>query len=207
MEQIRLEGDSPLRAVRTIDPKVNRSFPVELPSAANFVDRHDWGLTPLGARSQWSPLLQTMVSVVLSAAQPMHLIWGPDHTLIYNDGFARILGLKHPIAMGSSFKEVTPDIWEDRLLPMIRDAYQGNALHMTDIELILTRNGYPEEAHFSFSYTPMRESDGQVAGLLVTINETTDAMLENRRLYAGAFAGLSAHVRGPQCWWRGLRRL
>jgi PAS domain S-box-containing protein len=45
---------------------------------------------------------------------------------------------------------------------------------MDDLRLLMTRNGYPEEAYFSFSYTPVRDNDGEVVGMFCACTETTE---------------------------------
>ena len=42
--------------------------------------------------------------------------------------------------------------------------FAGDPVHMDDLELTLHRNGYPEEAHFAFSYTPVPGDDGAIVG-------------------------------------------
>ena len=51
---------------------------------------------------------------------------------------------------------------------------------MDDISLQLDRSGTLHEAHFSFSYTPVREAAGGVAGLFGVCTETTELVLQRR---------------------------
>jgi PAS domain S-box-containing protein len=53
---------------------------------------------------------------------------------------------------------------------------------MDDITLLMNRRGYQEEAHFAFSYTPLRDDHGQIAGLFCACTETTGQVLAERRL-------------------------
>jgi len=59
-------------------------------------------------------------------------------------------------------------------------AYAGTSTHMEDIRLTLLRNGYPEEAHFAFSYTPVPDGSGGVAGVFCTCLETTSLVRAQR---------------------------
>src|SRR4051812_10012235 len=56
----------------------------------------DWGATALGPPAAWPHSLRSIVRIVLTSRYPMWLGWGADLTLLYNDGYARILGAKHP---------------------------------------------------------------------------------------------------------------
>ena len=52
---------------------------------------------------------------------------------------------------------------------------------MDDIPLAMTRKGYPEETHFSFSYTPIQDEDGAVLGFFCPCDEITERVIEARR--------------------------
>jgi PAS domain S-box-containing protein len=146
----------------------------------SLIRAHDWRSTPLGAPDAWSQPLKTLVSVMLSANQPMFLAWGPERTLLYNDGYAEVLASKHPAALGRDFLDVWSEIRGD-LQPIVDQAYSGNPVHMADIELLMLRKGYPEETHFSFSYTPVRDGTGAVAGFFCPCVEITEQVLAERR--------------------------
>jgi PAS domain S-box-containing protein len=124
--------------------------------------------------------LQTLVAVMLGSRQPMFVAWGPERVMLYNDGYAPICGSRHPEALGQRFREVWFDIM-DEVGPILERAYAGQSTHMDDIALTLHRNGYPEEAHFAFSYTPVRDATGAVAGMFCVCAETTGRVLAERR--------------------------
>ncbi|WP_395672146.1 PAS domain-containing protein [Phenylobacterium sp.] len=133
---------------------------------------HPWDDTPLGPAAGWPAALKTLVDVMLDADQPMLIVWGPSRTMLYNDGYAAILGDRHPGALGRPFFEVWPELASD-ISPIMTRAYGGEPIHMDDIRVTLFRNGYPEDAHFAFSYTPIRGEDGDVLGLFCPLRETT----------------------------------
>lgn len=140
---------------------------------------HDWAATPLGPPKGWPQSLRTLVNVMLGSAQPMFVAWGPERVMIYNDGYAPILGRRHPGALGRRFDEVWSDILDDVGL-LMDQAYAGEPTHMDDIPLVMHRHGYPEETHFAFSYTPVCDEDEQVAGMFCACTETTDAVRARR---------------------------
>ncbi|MGI4944517.1 MAG: response regulator, partial [Janthinobacterium lividum] len=49
------------------------------------------------------------------------------------------------------------------------------------ITLIMERTGKPEETHFAFSYTPVKDREGRTLGLFCACTETTDQVLAVRR--------------------------
>ncbi|KQT57388.1 MULTISPECIES: PAS domain-containing protein [unclassified Aureimonas] len=139
----------------------------------------DWSGTPLGAPALWPAELRTIVGLMLGSRQPMLTVWGPERTTLYNDGYAAMCGQRHPQALGRPFQDLWYDIWP-LVEPILERAYAGESTHMDDIEFIMHRNGYPEEAHFAFSYTPVTMADGSIGGMFCACTETTEQVAARR---------------------------
>ncbi|WP_442880197.1 PAS domain-containing sensor histidine kinase [Aurantimonas sp. A2-1-M11] len=118
---------------------------------------------------------------MLGSSQPMFVIWGAQRTLLYNDAYSKILADKHPEAMGRDFLEVWKEIRDD-LLPIVERAYSGEPVQMNDIELWMERKGFREEAHFAFSYTPVRGETGTIDGFFCVCQEITGQIDAERKL-------------------------
>jgi serine phosphatase RsbU (regulator of sigma subunit) len=146
-----------------------------------MVLEHDWAATSLGAEEQWSPTLRTAVATCLNSRFPMLLMWGPELVMIYNDGYAPILGMRHPGALGRRVADVWVDVWADIKHP-IEEGLAGGAPHFVDLPLVMTRHGFEEECYFTFAYSPVVAPGGVVAGLLDVVVETTSRVLAARRL-------------------------
>jgi PAS domain S-box-containing protein len=147
---------------------------------AQRVRDHDWSTGTLGPIDQWPAHLRLAVDLCLKSRFPMRIWWGPDLIFIYNDAYAPILGKRHPDALGRPGPLVWPDAW-----PVVRpqvDAVmqRGEASWVERIDLTLERNGYPEDAWFNWSYSPIRDEAGQVGGLLCVCNEVTDQVRAER---------------------------
>ncbi len=149
--------------------------------AAALISSGDRVATALGPREHWPQPLTTLVEVMLGSNQPMFVAWGPERTLLYNDPYAEILAAKHPDAMGQPLLDVWAEIRDD-IEPIVDLTYQGEPVRMDDIALVMHRRGYPEETHFAFSYTPVRDQMGEVAGLFCTCIETTEQVSSGRKL-------------------------
>ena len=141
---------------------------------------HDWSTTTIGVREQWPPSFVTLVRIMLNSRQPMFIAWGSDRTLVYNDSYAPMLGSRHPSALGRPFFETWPEV-RDEVGALMDQVFAGDPVHMDDLQLTLHRNGYPEETHFAFSYTPVSGDDGVVEGLFCACTETTRQILVERR--------------------------
>ncbi|KAA0122356.1 PAS domain S-box protein [Methylobacterium sp. P1-11] len=140
----------------------------------------DWSTTSLGPREHWPHSLIVLMRVMLSSRQPMFIAWGADRTLVYNDSYAPMLGARHPAALGRPFFETWPEV-RDEVGSLMNRVFAGDPVHMDDLQLTLHRNGYPEEAHFAFSYTPVPGEDGSVIGLFCACTETTRQVLTERK--------------------------
>ncbi|WIJ25089.1 PAS domain S-box protein [Devosia sp. RR2S18] len=136
----------------------------------------DWNSSPLGAPADWPQSLRSVVGLLLNSRFPMFVAWGDDLGFLYNDAYAQILGAKHPDAMGRRFHEVWPEIWND-ISPMIEAALAGHATYHEDLPLLVNRHGRDEEAWFTFSYSPVRDESGRVAGVFCAVSETTNQYL------------------------------
>ncbi|WP_043835532.1 PAS domain S-box protein [Muricoccus aerilatus] len=141
----------------------------------------DWAANPLGPPERWPASLKTLVGVMLGSGHAMFVAWGPQRVMLYNDGYAEILGAKHPSALGARFMEVWKEV-ADELVPLVEQVEAGCPVQMDDISLVLQRNGYPEEAHFAFSYTPVRGESDEVDGFFCPVMETTRQVLSVRAL-------------------------
>lgn len=144
----------------------------------------DWSATPLGPAEHWPQSLKTAVGILVPCGFPMQLWWGPQLTMLYNDEFTQILGDKHPWALGSPVEQVWSDVWPVTG-PMAQHVLAGgDAVQGRDLQLVMTRFGYAEETFFSFSYSPVRDDSGAIAGIIVPVIETTFKVLAERRLRA-----------------------
>ena len=142
---------------------------------------HDWSQSPLGPPELWPQSLRTVVGLLLQSQFPMFVAWGDDLGFLYNDSYAEILGTKHPRALGRRFHDIWFEIWDD-ISPLIDAALGGHSTYREDLPLVMNRKGYDEETWFTFSYSPVRDQSGKVAGMFCAVSETTNKILAERAL-------------------------
>src|SRR5262245_35341285 len=141
----------------------------------------DWSATPLGPTGEWPPSLREAVSLCLRSRFQLAIYWGPELILLYNDAERDVLGAMHPHALGRPAAEVLADMW-DVVGPMLhRVLATGEATWSVDQALRLNRQGFVEEAFFTYSYSPVPDRGG-IGGVLLVTFETTDRVLAERRL-------------------------
>lgn len=143
----------------------------------------DWSATSLGSPDTWPKTLRAAVRLCFSTRFPIFIAWGPDLTMIYNDGYRPMLGQdKHPGAMGAPAGEVWAEIWDD-IEPLFASVLEtGVPTWSEDQVLIMNRSGFDEETAFTFSYSPLRDEDGTICGVMDVATETTGHVVDARRL-------------------------
>lgn len=147
---------------------------------AERVRQHDWASTPLGPLEHWPDVLKTTVALCFASSFPQAIVWGPQLTTLYNDAFIPILGNK-PYALGRPFSEIWSEVWDD-ISPIADAAFQGHATYIENFPLVIERGAAPEQAYFTFCYSPIRDPRGHVVGMLDTVTETTATVFLSRRL-------------------------
>jgi PAS domain S-box-containing protein len=166
----------------------------------------NWTESPLGPPAHWPQSLRTVVGLMLNSKFPMFVAWGSELGFLYNDKYAEILGAKHPEAMGRRFTEVWSEIWED-IQPLIDKALAGEATYSEDLPLLVRRNGFEEQAYFTFSYSPLHDESGGVGGMFCAVTETTEEIAARSALQADRddlerlfiqAPGFIAVLRGPE---------
>jgi len=147
---------------------------------AERIRAHDWSATPLGPIDDWPDVLKTTLSLCLDSSFPQAVMWGDDLLTLHNDAFSPILG-KKPSALGRPFGDVWKEVWDD-IRPIAERALAGQSTFIEDFPLTIDRGGNFEHAYFTFCYSPIRDRDGHVVGMLDTVAETTATVLTNQRL-------------------------
>jgi PAS domain S-box-containing protein len=139
----------------------------------------DWSQTSFGPIERWPQSLRTAASMVLGSTLPMFLGWGPDFLLLYNDGYADILGDRHP-CQGRPSREIWADAWP-QIEPNARRAMAGETLFFESEPRVLRRGGREETVWLTFSYTPVLGESGDPAGVFGTVTAVNrDASAELR---------------------------
>ncbi|WP_367084374.1 PAS domain-containing protein [Pseudomonas sp. HOU2] len=141
--------------------------------AQALIARTDWSRTPLGAAGTWPQSLRTAVDIVIHSPMPMLLLWGPQLTQIYNNGFAMLAGSKHPHAFGQPAHLIWPEL-QDFTDPIYRAVLQGQVRTYSERRFTLQREGKESDFWLDLTYSPIRDENTQVAGILVTAIETNE---------------------------------
>jgi PAS domain S-box-containing protein len=144
--------------------------------SARAILANDWSTGSPGPIDAWPSHLQLAASLLTRSPTPMALLWGKTGALIYNDGYARVLGNRHPEALGRNLADVWPEA-ADFNLGVLRSVQEGQSLSYRDISFLLTRDGMERRSWFDLDYSPVFDDDGEVAGTLAVVIEKTELVL------------------------------
>ncbi len=158
----------------------------------------DWSQSPLGPVTSWPQSLRTAVSICMHSRFELFLWWGPDLVVLYNDAYRQTLQRKHPWALGKPGRVVWAEIWPV-IGPMLENVVRtGEATWSADLLLFLERYGYPEETYHTFSYSPIIDEQGQVAGVFTAVTQTTEKVISERQL--ALLHALAARAADARTW-------
>src|SRR5687768_4864979 len=142
----------------------------------------DWAATPLGPVAAWPAALRVAAGVTLASAFPGIVLWGTELIQLYNDGYVRFMGVKHPGGLGISNRECWPEVWEFNE-PIYRRVLAGETVYLEDQLYRLLRRGPaepPDDVYITLCYSPALDERGEVGGVIVTLIDTTDQVAGRR---------------------------
>ncbi len=147
----------------------------------------DWAATPLGPVEGWPATLRTVVRTSLESPFPINLWCGPELVLVYNDAYTRVLGAKHPRALGRRGAEVWSEIWGE-IAPMFAGIREGAPpVYDEDAPFTVRRAGEADGEHpggpnawFTFALSAVRDEEGAIVAFLNVVSETTGRILAER---------------------------
>jgi PAS domain S-box-containing protein len=146
-----------------------------------LIRARDWSTTELGCIDSWPQSLKSVVDLVLASPVAMIVLWGPQLVQLYNDAYGVIAGHRHPQALGQPTRECWPEVWTFNA-PIYEAVWRGEVRSFQSQLLSIERQGVAQDAWFDLAYSPLRNGAGAVAGVLVTVVETTLHLLAERRI-------------------------
>ena len=91
----------------------------------------DWSVTPLMAVDNRPVSLRTAVQMALVQQFPTIILWGPELTQLYNDGYRELMGERHPEAFGQPAAACWPEVWHINA-PIYERVWRGEAFAFED---------------------------------------------------------------------------
>jgi len=193
------ESAGGIAVLRAKDTRVEVDFLSEGGELGRLIRAYDWSRTPLGPLGGWPQSLKTATGILLGSPLPIVLLWGPEGIMIYNDAYAAFSGPRHPRLLGAKVLEGWPEV-ADFNANVMRVVLAGGTLSYRDQHLVLHRHGRAEEVWTDLGYSPVLGEDGNPAGVLAIVVETTERVVGERRLRAFVAATSDAVFRTSADW-------
>jgi signal transduction histidine kinase len=147
---------------------------------AERIRAFDWSRTDLGAIDSWSGSLRSNVQMLLASPVPLVMLWDRPGYMIYNDAYAEFAGGRHPYLLGTPVELGWPEV-ADFNRNIVDVCLSGGTLSYANKELVLLRNGQPEDVWLDLYYSPVCDDHGAPAGVLAIVVETTAHVLSERQ--------------------------
>ena len=146
---------------------------------AERIRAFDWTATELGPIDQWQQSLVAAVQFVLGSPLPIVMLWGKQGYMVYNDAYAVFAGGRHPYLLGCPVELGWPEVASFNR-NVVDTCLAGRTLSYVDKELVLLRNGKPEDVWMDLYYSPVADDSSAPAGVIAVVVETTGRVLTER---------------------------
>ncbi|HEX2948326.1 MAG TPA: PAS domain S-box protein [Armatimonadota bacterium] len=134
-----------------------------------------------GESERHHALLQTIIH---EAPLGIAIVEGPEHRiLLINPAFGPFVKGKGTVS-GCTMAEAFPEI-AARIVPILDQVYQtGEPYRITEMPITLLKNERFEDVYFDANYTAWRDEQGNIQGVLIVANETTDQVNTRKQVEA-----------------------
>ncbi|KAK6523049.1 hypothetical protein TWF281_002471 [Arthrobotrys megalospora] len=151
-----------------------------LPEFLKMFREFDWGSTSIGPMEEWPQCLRTSVVLMCSSCFPSTMYYGPDYLFIYNEAFSQMMSSLHPWSLGKPCWEVWGGVFDDLLVERFTNVMQGKPQYQEEHEVFLVREGFTEQAYFSWALSPIVDEKGKCVGIFSISADLTARVLAAR---------------------------
>ncbi|MDB5891335.1 MAG: domain S-box protein [Polaromonas sp.] len=133
----------------------------------------NWSASPLGPPSAWPAALRHSFNICLEHPVATSVFWGPQLHMLYGDACIALLQDRHPRAFSRPAREILAEVW-DVIGPQLQSVLDtGKPLIAASHRCALLHRTGSQKRYFSYAFTPIRDDQGCVRGVLNTVRETT----------------------------------
>ncbi|MFJ2539558.1 ATP-binding protein [Pseudomonas sp. NPDC087614] len=147
----------------------------------------DWRQTELGPLETWPASLCSTVQMMLASPLPLVMLWGRAGYMIYNDAYSKFAGGRHPFLLGSPVELGWPEVAEFNR-HVVDTCLAGGTLSFRNKDMVLLRDGIPEEVCLDLYYSPVANDEGVPSGVMAIVVDTTEFMRSERLRQAAEYA-------------------
>ncbi|WP_139136270.1 PAS domain S-box protein, partial [Haladaptatus sp. W1] len=137
------------------------------------IHEKDWAETSIGPIDKWPQELRVGVEIMLGASEAIGIYWGSNFTLLYNDAWRKLIGEKHPDALGQPAQEVFAERWKT-IGPLLEPVMSGTGAEEKRKPLLAFNDGEANEnTWIDYSFSPISGTDGSIEGIFNIAVEVT----------------------------------
>lgn len=166
----------------TSKPTAGHDFLAHGGELARLIAEFDWAATPIGPIEFWPSVIKSTVALILHSPIPIVTLWGDTGVMLYNDGYAKFAGARHPEILGKDVLDAWPEAKDWNRKVMDTAFRRGETLSVQDMVLTLYRHGVGEPVWLNLDYSPVPNEDGTPAGVIAIVVETTAKVRAEQRL-------------------------
>jgi signal transduction histidine kinase/DNA-binding response OmpR family regulator len=162
-------------------PTFHRWTPEFLPRTgkmAAVIRSYDWSASALGPMVNWPRELKSAVSLCLHMKFPAAIVWRPDFTVLYNDAMHALIDRDGADHIGKKLADL--EAWASSELAIRAVCETGEATFRDRIRWLFAPPN-SRESYFTTSFSPIPDSTGSSAGVLIVATDVTDSVVSNRR--------------------------
>src|SRR6478752_1568408 len=122
-------------------------------------------------------------NTVKQAPVGITILRGPQYIVeMANDAYLQLVGRKEEEFVGQALFDVLPEVEESvhSLLDSVLNT--GVPYHGNEVAIPVNRYGKQETYHFDFLYHPLKEEDGEISGVTVTVTEVSEKVEARKKI-------------------------
>ncbi|TFF34229.1 PAS domain-containing protein [Mucilaginibacter psychrotolerans] len=122
-------------------------------------------------------------NMILQAPVAIGLFAGYDMVLdVVNDKFLELWGRERSV-IGQKLEDVLPELKDQPYIKIMQEVYTTNVPYIgREANVMLNRNGHPEQGYYNFINQPFKNAAGETTGIMVVAAEVTDQVLAGNRI-------------------------
>ncbi|WP_339881385.1 PAS domain S-box protein [uncultured Algoriphagus sp.] len=131
-----------------------------------------WSSTTFGHKSEWPDNLLTTLSLILDNPLPMCIFWGNDYIQFFNDPYHKSIG---DLLANQAFANSPQNTFGEKWLAVssiLQRVMGGEGVKVSDYFIVI--NGVENERFYDFSFSPIRNLNGDVLGVLMVAVEIVE---------------------------------
>lgn len=103
------------------------------------------------------------------------ILRGPDHMVeMANEAYLKLVGRDENTFVGRPLFDSLPEV-KETVSALLDGVYTtGIPFHGNELPVPINRHGDPEIFYFDFLYHPLKEENGEISGIIVTVTEVTE---------------------------------